>query len=206
VQWLAVHPRTSNPRRYSSNTPSWTEGVEIASDTLRTLDPEIAAARERRAVNERNSKTVLEAVNLWLDRTRREFGDDAAVVSRYRSTFGWVETNGQIHGSLLGFVEEYNDGHPDEPISTIADMTPLICQQWRDSDWFGDLSPTTARQRWSVVRSFFNFLFELGVLSKNPAATIKAPSASDNFANVPFTDDQYLWVVNKPLTQLYGPV
>jgi integrase len=100
--------------------------------------------------------------------------------------------DGEIHGSLLGFVEEYNESHPDEAIHTIADMTPLICQQWRDSDWFGDLSPTTARQRWSVVRSFFNFLFELGVLSKNPVATIKAPSASDNFANVPFTDDQYL--------------
>src|SRR3954465_2396648 len=69
-KWLAVHPRTGNPRRYSLNTPSWTEGVEIASDTLRTLDPEIAAARERKAVHQRNSKTVLEAINLWLDRTR----------------------------------------------------------------------------------------------------------------------------------------
>jgi integrase len=190
-KWLAVHPRSGEPRRYSLNTPSWAEGVEIASKTLKGFDPEIAAARKQQGSKERNSKSVLEAINLWLERTRREFGADAAIVKQYRSTFGWVDKDGGVHGSLLGFVEEYNEDHPNEPILAIADMTPLICQQWRDSDWFGDLSPATARQRWGVVRSFFNFLFELGVIPKNPTVTIKAPVASDNFANVPFTNKQF---------------
>lgn len=193
AKWLAVHPRGGKPRRYSLNTPSWTEGVQLATDKLRSLDPEIAAARERVAAEaaECTSRTILEAINLWLERTRRQFGEDSAILRQYRSTFGWIDAEGEIHGAFLGFVEEYNEDHPNEPILTIEDMSPLICQEWRDSDWFGDLSPTTARQRWGVVRSFFKFLFELGVISKNPALTIKAPTASDNFANVPFTDQQY---------------
>jgi integrase len=63
-----------------------------------------------------------------------------------------------------------------------------MLQQWHDS-W--ELSTTTAYQRWGVVRSFFNYLHQLGVLTRNPAIAIKAVPNKGEFHNVPFTDVQY---------------
>lgn len=59
--------------------------------------------------------------------------------------------------------EEYNEVYPNEPILTTEDMSPQ--------------EPHDRSAEVGVVRSFFKFLFELGVISRNPALIIKAPTA-----------------------------
>jgi site-specific recombinase XerD len=195
-KWLYERRKGGERLRYSLVTPSWTEAVEKATEVLRGFDPEIEAARRMPAQVPRKKTSVLDAINLWLDRTRRQFGDHADIVKQYRSTFGWIDQQGRVHGTLLRFVAQYNHQHPDEPITTIDQMTPLICQEWRDSKSFVYGSAVTGHQRWGTIRSFFNFLFQLGVMPSNPVANIKAPAPSDKFANVPFSEDQYKCILD----------
>jgi site-specific recombinase XerD len=190
-KWLYLHKRGQMPQQFSLNTPSWAEAMELAAEHLRLLDPEIAAARAAKKSEEQKTLTIADAIQLWLDRTASERGRDSSTYAQYRSTFGWVDGKGQVHGTLLKFIEEYNAEHPDALITTINQMGPLVCQRWRDSHWFGELSGTTRNNRWGVVRSFFNFLFERGVVQSNPALAIKRPPKPDYFAHVPFTSEQY---------------
>jgi site-specific recombinase XerD len=134
---------------------------------------------------------VLEAINLWLVRTRNQFGADSTILKQYRSTFGWIDKHGRSRGALLQFVEDWNLNNPDEQIDTIDEMNTLICQEWLSSEWFTSLSPVTRNQRWGTVRSFFNYLLESEVIERNPVATIKAPPANDIYANAPFAPEQY---------------
>jgi hypothetical protein len=88
-KWLYVNREGEEPRRYSLNTPSWSEAMDEAMAVLKSFDPELAAAR--RASQEKQTRkryTVLEAINLWLDRTRNKVGSDTSTVDQYRSTFG----------------------------------------------------------------------------------------------------------------------
>ena len=103
---------TGKKTRRSLTTPSWAEAQRIASETLRGLDPEIAAAR---AVVEKDKKeriTVTAACNLWIERTRSEFGEDG-VLPQYRS--------------LMAKVREWAESHG---ITHVQDITPLQLQQW----------------------------------------------------------------------------
>jgi site-specific recombinase XerD len=190
-KWLYVNPRGAKPRRYALNTPSWAEAKEIATDTLKAFDPEIAEARAAKRKEKRTSRTVLEAIDLWLQRARNGSGADSTIVKQYRSTFGWIDKDGLSHGSLLRFVEDWNVEYPKERIDTIDDMSTLICQEWLSSESFRSLSSVTRNQRWGTVRSFFSFLSELQVIARNPVAMIKAPPANDIYANAPYTPEQY---------------
>jgi integrase len=89
---------------------------------------------------------------------------------------------------MLRYIEAYNRQHRDAQITTIQDITPVILQQWHNS-W--KQSTTTKHQRWGVVRTFFNYLHQIGVLPSNPAMAIKAIPNKGEFRNVPFTDAQY---------------
>ncbi len=59
AKWRYVNPRNGRPSRRSLNTPSWAEAMEIATATLRSLDPEIKAARAQTA---RQAVAIEEAV------------------------------------------------------------------------------------------------------------------------------------------------
>lgn len=191
AKWIYENRKGSKPRRYTLNTNSYPEAVALATDILKGFDPEEAARRKEKQSRRRNEKTILEAIQLWMDRTAAEFGSDSGIYAQYRSVFGWLDKDGEVHGNLLGFIAEYNSEHPTDPIVNIDHMTPLICQQWHDSKWFTGLASTTAKQRWGVTRSFFRFLHDCGVIEKNPVINIKASKASLNFANTPFTPEQY---------------
>lgn len=183
-KWLYVNPRNGERVRYALGTPSWAEALERAADKLATLNPEIAESRAAKQKVERNRKTVYEAINLWLDRTRTLYGVDAQIVNQYRSTFGWVDKDGVRRGALLKYAYERHIDYIDE-------FTPLVCQQWLTGPAFPGKSPYSRHQRWGTVRSFFKFLSELGVLADSPVRVIKAPEAGDSFAHAPYTDEQY---------------
>lgn len=131
---------------------------------------------------ERDRKTIYESINLWLDRTRTKFGADAQIVNQYRSTFGWVDSDGVKRGALLRYAQEHK-------IEYIDEITPLVAQEWLQSPAFPGKADYSRHQRWGTVRSFFNFLFELGVLESNPVKNIEAPALGDTFAHSPYTDE-----------------
>lgn len=182
-KWLYVNERGCKPVRYSLNTPSWAEAMEKATDKLNALNPEIAESRARAKQEEAERKTVYEAINLWLDRTRTLFGEDAAIVRQYRSVFGWVDNDGVKHGALLRYAAEHKLDYIDE-------FTPLVCQQLLTSV-FSKYKQYSRHQRWGVTRSFFNYLTVIGVLKSNPTVGIKAPQVDKIYAHAPFTDAQY---------------
>jgi len=196
-KWIYENPKSGEARRSSLVTPSWAEAMQLAMDKLKGFEPEVKKARQAEVTKERQTKTVLEGIDLWLDRTRSLFGKDAAIVSQYRSTFGWIDADGIAHGMLLKFVEKYNREHSEARIINIDEMTPLVCQQWNFSKEYSELSPVTRKQRWGTVRSFFKFLHELGVIPVNPAITIKAAKASENYANTPLSPEEF----NRLLTE-----
>lgn len=196
-KWLYVNRKGERPRRYALNTNSWAEAKELAAHVLRGFDPEIAEARESKEQKKRTSRTVLEAINLWLDRTRTAFGERSTIVNQYRSTFGWIDKNGVSRGALLRFIEARNAKCPDQQVETIDQVSTLVCQEWLSSKWFTNLSPVTRNQRWGTVRSFFKFLADMGVLEQSPVAAIKAPPAEDRYANAPFTPEQYKCILEQ---------
>ena len=195
-KWIYTHKNDEAPKRYTLNTPSFAEALTIAADILKGFDPEIAELRGQKSKLENEKKTVEEAIELWLARTRSMFGEDASIVKQYRSTFGWRDKEKNAHGNFLLFVEQYNNKNPKQAIEFIQEITPLFCQQWHDS-WNGKYSDYSRKQRWGTVRSFFGFLHGLGVIDTNPTARIQAAKASATFAHVPYTDDQYQRILDE---------
>jgi integrase len=195
-KWLYEHRKGFPRKRFSLNTPSYAEAVIRAGEELQGFNPEIAKSRAENAKKESNTKTIEEAIKLWLDRTKNMFGDDAGILAQYRSTFGWRDSAGEAHGNLLTYIESYNRRYPKAPVQFIQDITPLIAQQWYDS-WNGRYSDDTRKQRWGTVRSFFAFLQRLDALEENPVANIKAVRARQVFANVPYTEDQYKRILDE---------
>jgi integrase len=190
-KWLFTYRKGQKPRRFTLETPSWAEAVRKAHETLRGWDPEIAAARaEKKASADRKTKrlTVDAAIKLWLDRTATKFGAGAAILNQYRSTFGWRDDKGNPRGHLLQAVEKWNQDPRHPKIESINDITPLFGQVWHDS-WSG--SAATRSQRWRTVRSFFNFLYQRGVIESNPVEHIEGTKDRKLFAHVPYTDEQF---------------
>jgi site-specific recombinase XerD len=189
-KWLYVRRRGEQDVRYALNTPSWAEALEKATDKLTALNPEIAESREAKVKTKLSRKTIHEAINLWIDRTRTLCGNDAQIVKQYRSTFGWVDSDGVKRGALLRYAT-------DRQLEYVDELTPLLCQQWLNSSKFPGKAAYSKHQRWGTVRSFFNYLTELDVLESNPVKTIKAPDPGDTFAHAPYTDAQYKLILDQ---------
>jgi integrase len=145
-------------RRYTLTTPSWPEAQRIAADKLRSFDPEIAAAR---ATNDKRRAVLLSvdaAFDLWIERTKAKFGEDAGVLPGYRS----------LKKMILRWTSQ-------EHIDFIQDITALQLTEWQSSKDWRELAYATRRQRWGVLRSVFKFLKDKEVLESNPIAGIDAP-------------------------------
>jgi hypothetical protein len=153
--WSAT---TGKKSRKSLNTPSWAEAQRIASDTLRGTDPEIAAARGVTDKQDRQRMTVSDACDLWIDRTRRQFGDGGGL-PQYRSLMVKVTLWAESHGIIY-----------------VRDITPLQLERWYSSrDWLRH-ADTTRQQRWGVLRSMFAFLKDRGVIDTSRSHPLR-PSA-----------------------------
>ena len=159
---------------------------------LRGFNPEIAAIRNTSNQQREKSYTVLDAINMWLDRTRNKVGTESSTVNQYRSTFGWVDKDGRPRGALLTYLDRYNRERPaPKRIHFIHEITPLWLQQFYDGECFADLSISTKRQRWGTVRSFFAWLHKVGVIPSDPSAAIDRVKDDGYWGNIPFTDEQY---------------
>ena len=185
-KWLYVNQKNTKPKRYTLTTPSWSEAMAKATEVLRGFDPEIAQARKKQQAEKEAEEetTIAEAVEMWLDRTKHMYGD-GGTWENYRSFF---------NTRLTRYVNKWNVGKPKaERITHIGQLTPAFCAKWYQS-W--KLANTTMRARWSVVRSFFNYLHQQGKITVNPVVTIKAVPRARTFNNVPFTEEQYNDILN----------
>src|SRR5215471_14491315 len=68
-KWLYERRKDGQRKRYTLNSPSWAEAQRIASDKLRSFDPEIAAAQATIAESNAKLVTVADSCQLWLDRS-----------------------------------------------------------------------------------------------------------------------------------------
>jgi integrase len=116
--------------------------------------------------------TVSDACDLWIDRTRRRFGDDG-VLPQYKSLMVKVRSWAESHGIIY-----------------VQDITPLQLERWYSSrDWLRH-ADTTRQQRWGVLRSMFAFLKTRGVIDTSPIASIKAVRPPKDHVQGPYTDEQ----------------
>ncbi|MEA2264138.1 MAG: hypothetical protein QOJ51_6963, partial [Acidobacteriaceae bacterium] len=144
-KWLYVwNAETGDRSRKSLATPSWAEAQRIGAETLRGMDPEIAAARAVKN-DRKDAVTVADACDLWIERTRNKFGEHASVLSKYqwlkKKVAGWANAHGIVN---------------------VRDITTLQLERWYGSnEW--NFAATTKQQRWGILRSMFSFLEKRGV-------------------------------------------
>jgi integrase len=172
-KWLYEHRKGHKPRRYTLNTPSWAEAQQIAAKRLRSFDPDIEAAQAIVTKAESGRRTIEEACQLWMQRTKREFGEKSGIVSQYKS-----------------LTKKFATWAAKHRIEYIQDVTPEQLENWYScSDWTR-YSPNTRNQRWKVMRSVFKFWVGIHVLTQNPIVGIEAVSAGTDHVQGPYTDKQ----------------
>jgi site-specific recombinase XerD len=182
-KWLYVRQKGVKARRYSLSTPSWVEAMSEATKLLEGMNPEVAAARQQKAEQRRKAVTISDAAETWLKRTQHE-----GSLRQYRS----------LMNGLVRYVDRWNLGEPEAERKVFIDqLDTRFCAEWYGS-W--KLSNSTMRQRWGVIRSFFAYLKEQGVIAENPAASIKAVAKSRVYLNGPYTDQQYNSIINSVRT------
>jgi len=154
-----------------------------ASEVLHGFDPEIEQAREAKSAHTASRLTIEDAVQMWLDRTELHFGK-ASSYAQYRS----------LLKGLMFYIDKWNLGREDaQRIRFIRQLDTAFCTKWYQS-W--KLANTVMRQRWGVIRSFFNYLHQQGAITVNPVMAIKAVKAEKTYHNVPFTEQQYNDILN----------
>ncbi len=172
-KWLYENCKGCAPRRYTLTTPSWADAQRLASDKLRSFDPEIAAAR---AVTEKRSAGLLSleaAFDVWIKRTETKFGTDATVLRTYRS----------VKAKAVKWARR-------EHIDYVQDITPLHLTEWQSSrDWL-KLADTTRKQQWAVLRSIFAYWKNMGVLESNPIAGIATTKTAEDHVQGPYAQEQ----------------
>jgi integrase len=151
--------------------PSWREAQRIADDTLKSFDPEIAESRAARQKSEGQRRTVSEACDLWIARTKREFS--ISLVAQYQS--------------LCKQLKEWATG---QGIVHVQDITTERLERWySSSDWLR-FADTTRRQRWGVLRSMFAYWRDRKIIDQSPIAPIKPVRVSADHVQGPYSDEQ----------------
>jgi integrase len=172
-KWLYSREAKGKKGRVSLNTPSWAEAQRIAADTLRNMDPEIAAARAVTQKHRAKLVTVKAGCGLWMGRVERDLGkrssyDQYLVVARKLQR--WAADMGIHH------LQEIRSLHLDGWYSS--------------SDWTTKLSESTRRQRWVMVRSMFRYWHEHKLISENPVVAIKPVKGTGDHVQGPYEDKQ----------------
>jgi integrase len=172
-KWLYVFSTaTKEKRRYTLNTPSWTEALREASNALRGLDPEIAASRAK--VQDTHAPlTVREAMHLWVARTENKLGKDASTIVQYR----------HLEELVSGWARELG-------IKYARDITSHQLERWYASQEWTRLAPTTRKQRWAILRVMFAHMVKVKAISESPADPIEAANVTSDHVQGPYTDIQ----------------
>jgi site-specific recombinase XerD len=163
---------TKRKQRYTLNTPSWAEAVREATETLRGLDPEIAASRAK-VQDTTTPLTVREAMHLWVARTENKLGKDASTIGQYRHLEELVSKWARQHG-----------------IKYAKDITSRQLESWYASHEWTRIAPTTRKQRWAVLRVMFAHMVKVKAIPESPADPIEAAHVNSDHVQGPYTDTQ----------------
>lgn len=171
-KWLYTRLEGGEKKRTSLNTPSWAEAQRMATDRLRSMDPEIAAARAVTEQHEASLVTVKAACDLWLERVARDLGKEGSyeqysVVSKELQN--WARDMGIVH---------------------VQEVTSLQLGRWYGSRHWTKRSLSTRRQRWVMVRSMFRYWHEHKVTPDNVAATVRPVKSNGDHVQGPYSDEQ----------------
>lgn len=172
-------------RLVTAGTRSWARAEQARQEWLDQFDPDKIELKCLRAEKERTQVRIESAIAGYLADMVARLGDNGTVAMA-RSLFGKVdpETKQVVRdGHLFGWLSK------QVPRPTfVVDITPSHLASWRASWTFGDL---TARQRWTMVKGFFNFCEAQGWIDDSPARKIKATKIKKGNRTAIFTDDQY---------------
>jgi site-specific recombinase XerD len=175
---------------WSANTRVWAKAEKMARELRESWDPQLAEIKRLTAEKERGQIALEKAIALYIQDQITQHGDNGTV-SMVRSMFGHVD---------VATFEVKSDGRFFEWIKTlplterpvyIADITPTHLTQWR-AGW--DFSGTTPKQRWGMVKSFFNFCEIQGWITDSPARKLKSLKGETERAI--FSDDQYARILD----------
>jgi integrase len=173
-KWLYVFTSsTKDKRRYTLSTPSWAEAVRKASDVLKGLDPEIAAARKQTRPTGSEALTVPEALHLWISRSETKLGKDSTTLSQYTL--------------MERIIKKWAT---DQGIKYPREITPAQLEEWYGSDKWTRLAATTRKQRWGVLRLMFAHMVRMKVITESPAANISAAKVGPDHVQGPYDDHQ----------------
>ncbi len=170
-KWLYEHRKDGQRKRYALNTPSFAEAQRLASEKLRSFDPDIAAAKATVAKSDAKRVTIADACQLWLNRSESTSTNWSASMYRSAATKlrAWADRN---------------------RIEYVQDITPLLLQKWYDSAEWKQYAETSRRQRWVVYRSMFRFWHEREVITKNPIIGIRPVKLNGDVRQGPYTEAQ----------------
>jgi site-specific recombinase XerD len=146
------------------------------------MNPEIAAARTAQADKKKKQMSALEAATLYIN--RRELDDCHSTRKQYRSVLGWVDDEEKRRGKLLKALDEAGIEH-------IQGVDTRWLATWYQGEEWDGYSQTTRKQRWTIIRMFFEYLFEAGINPTNPALPIRSAKGNGHYNNIPFTPEQY---------------
>jgi integrase len=172
-KWLYTRGKGEKSKRISLNTTSWEEAQEIATEKLRLMDPEVAAAR---AVNEKQKRklvTITDGCDLFLKRVERNKGKSSGAYYQY--------------GVMVRHLKRWAQRLQIEHIQEIT--TPMLERWYSEKPWSG-FSPTTRRQVWINVRGMFRYWFEHDLMDRNPAAAIKPVDRPEYHVQGPYSGKQ----------------
>jgi integrase len=179
---------TGTNRRVSAKTRSWEKAETEAQRWRDKLDPFKQELNRLRAAKERQQVRLEDAVALYVADMITRLGDNGTV-RMTRSLFGHVDPQTKAiikNGHLFDWLDRLP---PSERPTHIADFNAALITKWRAS-WDFD-SDLTAANRWTMVKSFFNFCEGQGWIEDNPCRKLKRIAVKKGNRTAVFTDEQY---------------
>ncbi|HXJ88890.1 MAG TPA: tyrosine-type recombinase/integrase [Candidatus Binatia bacterium] len=202
-KWIYGNPADGDPFQRAAKTPSLAEAKRVALDILDSFDPDQRELAQMRA--EKTKKNVVPLI----DDVLVEYYEELVSLDRakgyidvVKSLFGTRDAKtGRITGNLYRFLDRENQAKPlAERIERIDQLTPALLKKWRASWTYNDL---TRAQRWGMIRNFFRFVQEHGLLPTNPAFAIRTTDVEKGNRCGYFTEEQYRKILEA--CDLYAP-
>jgi len=187
-------------RRISAKTRSWEKAEKAAQEIRDSFDPDKVELKRLRAAKEREQKSIVDAVALYIADLIARLGDNGTVAMA-RSLFGHVDPESKAivkNGRLFDWLDKLP---ATERPTYIADFSPALVTAWRSAwDFQSDL---TTSNRWTMVKGFFRFCESQGWIEDTPTRKLKAPSVRKGNRTAIFSDDQFAKILEAVV--LYDP-
>jgi integrase len=174
-------------RMESAHTASWIEAERQAKDLRNSWDPEQIELRQLRTKKELEQISLVDAISAYLVDKESVLGD-GGTVELNRVFWGDIDPATKAvrrEGKLFAWIATLPLAQ--RPVY-VQDITSQHLSNWRAAWKWNDL---TKKNRWHMVRGFFNFCESRGWITDNPARKMKPLKARKGSRTVIFSDAQY---------------